>query len=168
MHVSDDVHLYSVKVRNAFYDKKSHEESTNITKAKYKLLTSKIPELEVYLFHILTTTEGSYIKERTIKILKTDWDSIEKGFLNAEHSNLDCQKIDVLSKSDILVKKKDSDNGFPLAGTVKQSKLNEIISLIKETNASVSSKTDFKAREYLQGMFETGTLSDSLLNDLGL
>jgi hypothetical protein len=157
--VSDAEHLSIINcIRSAFLDRKSLEVSTGNVKQKYKLLTSRVAD--VYLFHVLTTRPDTYPREQSINISSTDWEHREGTHLSASISILGCQHFDVLSQNDVLIKRKERDNGMPFVGRISQSKLSEILTFIKKYNQMITPKTNLEARNTLQDMFEKRTVND--------
>lgn len=153
-----------VTVRSAFMDWQSEEDRTGVVKSKYKLLTSKL--LDIYLFHILTTTETSHPQEQRIKILPEDWEYRNGTHLNAPFSIIGCQHIDVLNDDQVATKTRTT--GFPLVGTITQIKLSEIITFIKSYNSTITPRSDPQARHILVSMFEDRKITSDILNKLGL
>ena len=170
MEMPDDALLECMRLRRAFLDRKSEEFGNSRSKPKYKLLTQKtaLSELGIFIFHILTTTKGSYIKEKTIDIYISDWEYREGVHLSEPCSKLCSQKIDVMNREKLLSKIKDSDNGFPHKGTLSQIKFDEVVSFIKTDFESVDSRTDFVVRDIIISIFDKKEIAKDVLTKFGL
>lgn len=171
MYMPDSILLRNINLRNTFLDRKSKEESTSITKAKYKLLTFKdliLADLGLFVFHVLTTGEDSYIKDKTMDIYPNDWEYRDGTHLGANCSRLCTQKVDVLNKETLLEKIRDDKNRFSHVGTIYQSKFSEIIDFIKDDFGRTDIKTDFDVREIVNSLFEKRQASREVLDKFGL
>lgn len=167
----DNVLLRFINLRRAFFDIKSKERGADRVKPKYKLLTQKgllSDELEIYVFHILTTTEDSYIKDKTINIYRSDWEEREESHLGAEYSKLCTQIIDVINKDNLLEKIRDGENKFSQVAVLGQIKFDEVINFVKKDLEEVSSKTDFPVRDILSSLFNKTPVAKDLIKKFGI
>jgi hypothetical protein len=170
MIIPDVAHLACITPRSAYIDFKSFEESTGITKAKYKLLTKRLAG--VYFFHILTKTESTHPLEYRIKILKNDWESRETHqtgtHLDAECSYLGCQHVHMMNENEVLSKRKDSANGFHVSGVLSQTKFTEVTESIKRSGGVFSRKSDETIQKDIDSVYNKGVISEHIKNKLGL
>lgn len=171
MEMPDNALMMYINLRCAFLDMKSEERSTCRVKPKYKLLTQKdtaLSELGVFVFHILTTTEDSYIKEKTIDINETDWEYREGNHLNAECSKLCSQEVDVMNQEKILLKIRETGNGFSHKGTLSQIKFTEVINFIKESFEGTDTRTNFEVKGIITSLIKKEKIAEELLNKFGI
>jgi len=173
MEMPDNVLMMHINLRCAFLDMKSEEkDSVPIRiKPKYKLLTQKdtvLSDIGIFVFHILTTTKDSYIKEKTIDILMPDWEYREGTHLNAECSKLCSQEVDILNQEKILAKIRDKNNKFSHKGTLSQIKFNEIINFIKENFETTDIKTDFDVKDIITSIFNQEKIAEKVLQKFNL
>lgn len=160
-----------IKPRRAYLDRFSVEENTARIKPKYKLLTHKnksLTELGVYIFHVLTKGVDSYAKERTINILLEDWEQRDGTHLSEACSKLDFQKVDILDEDKILLKMRDSKNGFQAKGTLKQQKFLEVLDFIKNGSEEINLRTDTDVRDAIQSLIRNAKLPENVLVRFGL
>lgn len=166
MEMPDTALMMHIKLRCAFLDKKSKEKDTERVKAKYKLLTQKgtiLSEIGIFIFHVLTTTEDSYIKDKTINIYKTDWEYIDGTHLYKEYSKLCSQEVDIMNEEKILSKIKDSENRFSHTGTLSHLKFNEVVNFIRESFETTDTKTNFEVKDILKCLINKENIADDLL-----
>jgi hypothetical protein len=155
MFLPDNILLFYYVPRAAFLDNKSKEKNTGIVKRKYKLLFKHHKILDIYGFFVLTTTEDSGVKERTICIKQHDWEERIKGYLEyigTDCSYIDVQRYEVLNKTDVVVKATDSGVGFTYAGKLLQLKFTELMDLVGRYTTSSTQKTDFAIRDMLRAI----------------
>lgn len=167
----EGVLLSYVNLRNAFLDRKSEEKGTTRVKAKYKLLTQKdttLTELGVFVFHVLTTGDESYIQSKSIDILFADWEYRDGTHLGSTSSKLCTQKVDVMNKESLLAKIRDTENRFSHTGTLQQKKFSEVIEFIKKDFEKTDSKTDFDVKEIVNAIFDKKQIVEQVLNKFGL
>jgi len=115
-----------IKEQHAYFDFKSYEEYIKKVRRKYKL-TAKTIKLEqnFYPFFILTTRSQACQEALTVCIERDHWEQRKPGHLERT-SYLDIKKIETLTEEEIILKIKDSKNGFPLVAKLCDKKYQEI------------------------------------------
>lgn len=131
---SDEVLINLIEPQFSYYDKKSFEKKTSITKPKYKLLRKKLPfPLSSFIFFVLTTNADACERFFTLCLHQDDWSNIKTGYLAEKCSYLDIRKIEVLDEKTILKKMKDGDNKFLKIAKLCDKKFLEIKTLYKNS-----------------------------------
>lgn len=171
MEMPDNVLMMNINLRNTFLDMKSEEKDSSRIKPKYKLLTQKdtlLSDIGVFVFHILTTTEDSYIKEKTIDIFQSDWEYRDGTHLDSPYSKLCSQEVDILNKEKILAKMRDGGNKFSHKGTLSQIKFTEVMDFIKKSFEKTDTRTNFDIRDVIIPILNKKQVAENLLQKFGL
>ncbi len=130
----DETLLNLIEPQFSYYDKKSFEKKTGITKPKYKLLRKKLPfPLNSFIFFVLTTNANACERFFTLCLYQNDWSNTRTGYLTEKCSYLDIRKIEVLDEKNILKKMKDGDNKFLKIARLCDKKFAEIKILYKNS-----------------------------------
>lgn len=138
MNVKDAFLLLAIKEKQAYLDRKSKEQHTNIVKPKYKINSNAIPSLGEYFFLVLTKSSSSCKPEFTLIVKKEDWENkINKTHLAEPFSYCDLRKhYELLNESELLYKIRDSGNGFRYIAKLSDSKFSELKCLKVRIDAS--------------------------------
>lgn len=163
MDLPANILLSKITPKHLYLDKKSKEFSTNVTKRKYKLAGNQI--LDQYFFNILTRNSSACKTQFTLCIEPKDWQNKVSGsYLGNQNSYCDLTKFELLSKSDLISKMRDRDNGFPFVAKLCQQKCKEFENLRPEVTKCfyISSET--------KGIIDQGIALaiDGILSKLGL
>lgn len=153
--------------QHAYYDKRSFEDSTNITKPKYKLSANAFPLKDIYNFFTLTSQEETCEKALTLKIYKRDWVYREVEKLTEECSYLDIKHCEAFCGSDILAKRNDPQNGFQSVAKLNDSKYKELQSLRHKIHKSRGFVSKEKIALIHSALGEI-KVADEIIKELGL
>ena len=170
MEMPDSVLLMHLNLRSAFLDRKSQEDGTLVVKPKYKLFTFKkeaLGELDILTFHVLTSQKQTYIQEKTIDIIETDWEHREGTHLDGS-GKLCSQAVSFMNKETVLLKMRDRDNKFSHVATLGHVKFNEVLTFIQDNLQAVDRRTNFDVKDVIESIINDTQIPESLLQKLGL
>lgn len=166
MELPEKLLLAKIETQNAYFDKKSKEESTNMIKRKYKLTGNIFPAFNIYTFFVLTSNKDSCQRFLTIEIYCQDWEDREAKHLTASVSYIDIKRVEVMGKIDLLNKKRDIENGFLYVGRLS----NEKYKKLQELRSKVPKTVPKHTKDFIDlALIETeGDTVDTILKKLGL
>lgn len=117
--------MAKIKTRSTYYDTKSFEALTQVTKPKYKLAGCYPPGVDGIPFFLVTTNEHLK-KDCVVEIKKSDWQNRDRRFLRAPKSFVDVRNIEILTRSQIKIKKQEPGNGFRYVAQLSNDKFDEL------------------------------------------
>lgn len=162
--LSDSVILTSLITQYGYKDKKSFEPSTGRIKTKYKLAGNIVATLGIYTFFVMTSQKQACESVVTLEINENDWEQ-RSGIQGTGY--LDIKKIEALNKDELLIKKRDSQNGFQCVGRLCDVKYNELKSLSAKTHMTRVPLTIEKQSLIKQALDDAG-ISTDIIQRLGL
>ncbi len=163
MDLPANILLSKITPKHLYLDKKSKESSTDVTKRKYKLAGNQI--LDQYFFNILTRNSSACKTHFTLCIEPKDWENKVSGpYLGNQNSYCDLTKFELLSKTVLVNKMRDKDNGFLFIAKLCQHKCKEFENLLPEVAKCLYISSETK------GIIDRGIASaiDGILSKLGL
>lgn len=165
--IPDSILLSSIKPQHAHCDTKSEEKFTKRIKKKYKLAGEQnIPY--VYIFFTIDSDDTSCHKPLTIEVVKTDWENKTQNHLENDRSYIDvCNNLDILSKDDILSKKRDGNNGLLCVAKLSDVKYQQMLGL-KERVGKTTKYVSPETQEIIKTALGETNISDKALEKLGL
>ena len=169
MILPDGLLLRKVTIQNVYFDKKSYEKSTGLTKPKYKLAGN--PLNKVYTFFITTTNSDACHRKSTVIVKKCHWENKVDNHLNAPESFIDVKKVEVLTSDEVLIKIKDLDNKFILTAKLCDSKFSELKSIREDAHkkcGNISIECLALVDVALRDIVDTSSICDEILINLGL
>lgn len=110
MNFPDAFLLNRLTPQSVFYDKKSEEELSKVTKPKYKIVGKKLAVSDAYPFFVLTTQE--HISSRfSFQLAPADFENVVAPHLSRDGAT-DIRRIAIHSGAEVLQKCRDLKNCF--------------------------------------------------------
>lgn len=123
--IPDKLLLSKIQTKNLFYDINSIEAVTGRERNKYKLAGNIITG--VYTFFVTYSDDAHCKKHLTLTIPRSDWHNALTGYLKKPYSYIDLsKKVEVFGEAELLLKLRDTKNGFPFIACLCDKKYEEL------------------------------------------
>lgn len=162
--------LRMIEIQKVFFDKNSYEQNTGRVRNKYKLSGQCLKPLDIYTFFCITTNEEACSRHSTIEVEQRHWENKASGFLDRDKSYIDAKKVELLTKSEVVGKIRDVQNGFKCVARLCDEKFNEL----KEKKAGlnmggfISTERRLLAEQALSDIVDIDVVNNDILEKLGL
>ena len=153
-----------VKPRNVHFDKKSKEQTTGITRRKYKLAGKPIRELDQFIFFILAGSPGAYHKKLTVRVGQSEWLNRVPNRLEGV-SHIDITRYEVLSSRRVGLKLVERGNRFRCVAELPEVKFLELhdkLTKLRSLRKPVPRETKLTIAKAL------GSVTPDIMRKLGL
>lgn len=121
-----------VQVRKAYRDRKAFEESTGLTKKKFRLAGASVAELNVYPFFYIFGEIKALIKSATFTVRREDWEDRVPDELDHDESFIDVSRVESLTREEIQAKRDDPENRFSPIAALSSVRFAELKKLAKK------------------------------------
>ncbi len=106
-----------VEPRHVYYDKKSKERRTGIVKPKYKVAMQYLSVSEFFPFYLFNTDPCAKTYRFTVK--QSELENRNPSLLSNDESHIDVRELETHTAEEIIRKRNDRENGFPLVAKLK-------------------------------------------------
>jgi hypothetical protein len=168
----DAFFLAKISEQNLYCDEFSLEKGTEKIKRKFKLAgVQALKSIDIYTFFV-TTSKGYICRGLlTLTVKPNDWEDIQGKYikqLKGKNCYIDIQKIETLSKDELLIKLKDKKNQFIYAAKLSEKKFKELKKLPFNLSRLHQPLSTIKTNNIVNGLIGDSKESENLLKTLGL
>ncbi len=176
MILPDAMYLAKIRSKCIYFDEASKEKFTSKVKGKYKLCglikEDLITEaIGLYRFFVGTSQKQACVGRCTIEITKNDYEDVD---MNGRYSSsllngvgyYDINKLDVLTKDELLIKLKSCS--FPYVAEVSYKKFGELIDITFGLRGHHELRQSKNARHIVEALIRESDEVDAILLKIGL